>query len=369
MAKLSAAQINDLPDSAFLYIEPGGEKDDEGKTVPRSLRHFPVPDIEHVRNALARIPQSDLPADVKARATAKARAMLERMGGSAGKSDDEPFEFEIPEGAAWKSGLPVSFELDSAKEGDVLVAFAKADGATIDKDGHITDLSAIPSKAVPMSAYGHTSWPEKGSRLPVGRLDIGPDSASKTAMAQGSFFLKTTHGRDTYETVKGLGELGEWSYGYKILAAERAGGKTAKGKPIVRLKGLDIFEVSPTLVGAGVTRTVGIKSDDDGPLAGLPFAEDFDRVLVDVEGIVVRSKSLRDLRAKDGRELSESNRSRLIRLRESIAALEETKLELEELLARTDRADPEEAKALGAQLLAEHERVLAQLHGVAVGLG
>ena len=57
-AEMSAADINDLPDSAFAYIEPGGHKDDDGKTVPRSLRHFPINDEAHVRNALSRAPQS-----------------------------------------------------------------------------------------------------------------------------------------------------------------------------------------------------------------------------------------------------------------------------------------------------------------------
>ena len=57
-AAMPTSEINDLPDSAFAYIEPGGKKDSEGKTVPRSLRHFPIHDAEHVRNALARAPQS-----------------------------------------------------------------------------------------------------------------------------------------------------------------------------------------------------------------------------------------------------------------------------------------------------------------------
>jgi HK97 family phage prohead protease len=57
-AVLSGKQINDLPDSKFAYIEPGGTKDAEGKTIPRSKRHFPIHDAAHVRNALARAPQS-----------------------------------------------------------------------------------------------------------------------------------------------------------------------------------------------------------------------------------------------------------------------------------------------------------------------
>src|ERR1051325_5778213 len=58
MAQMTSAAINDLPDSAFAYIEPGGQKDQGGKTVPRSKRHFPVHDEAHTRNALSRAPQS-----------------------------------------------------------------------------------------------------------------------------------------------------------------------------------------------------------------------------------------------------------------------------------------------------------------------
>lgn len=57
-AEMSGKAINDLPDSAFAYVEPGGKKDADGKTTPRSLRHFPIHDEAHTRNALARAPQS-----------------------------------------------------------------------------------------------------------------------------------------------------------------------------------------------------------------------------------------------------------------------------------------------------------------------
>jgi len=80
--KWTTKYVNDLPDSAFLYIEPGGTKDRDGKTVPRRLRHFPYKDqngaidVAHLRNAIARIPQSDLPADVKERVQKRARRLL-----------------------------------------------------------------------------------------------------------------------------------------------------------------------------------------------------------------------------------------------------------------------------------------------------
>jgi HK97 family phage prohead protease len=81
-AQWTSAYMDNLPDSSFLYIEPGGKKDGEGKTKPRSLRHFPVkdaqgnPDPAHIRNALSRIPQSNVSASAKASATAAAQKML-----------------------------------------------------------------------------------------------------------------------------------------------------------------------------------------------------------------------------------------------------------------------------------------------------
>lgn len=66
MAKWTAKYINDLDDSAFLYIEKGGKKDEDKKTIPRSLRHLPYKnaegkvDLPHVKNALARLDQVKL---------------------------------------------------------------------------------------------------------------------------------------------------------------------------------------------------------------------------------------------------------------------------------------------------------------------
>jgi len=85
----STAMINDLPDDAFLWIETGGEKDDQGKTTPRSLRHLPYKDasgdvdLPHVRNAIARAPQmkdkegKKVGSQVVQRIQAKARKILE----------------------------------------------------------------------------------------------------------------------------------------------------------------------------------------------------------------------------------------------------------------------------------------------------
>jgi hypothetical protein len=73
-AEWDTAYINDLPDSAFAVISKGGTKDDQNKTVPRTLRHLPHHkadgslDIPHLRNALARLSQTDLSPEEQAEA-------------------------------------------------------------------------------------------------------------------------------------------------------------------------------------------------------------------------------------------------------------------------------------------------------------
>jgi hypothetical protein len=94
MAEWTASYINDLPDPSFAVIESGGEKDDAGKTVPRSLRHFPHHaangdvDLPHLRNALGRLDQSDLSDALKSKARKhlEAHAEEENVGEAAEKS-------------------------------------------------------------------------------------------------------------------------------------------------------------------------------------------------------------------------------------------------------------------------------------------
>jgi len=81
----TTAYVNTLPDSSFAYVEPG-DKDGEGKTTPRSKRHLPFRDkngkvdAAHVRNALARLDQTQIPASAKASAHSKLVAAAKQVG-------------------------------------------------------------------------------------------------------------------------------------------------------------------------------------------------------------------------------------------------------------------------------------------------
>lgn len=73
----STAYVDALPDSAFAYVGPGGEKDD---------RHLPYKDAEghidaaHVRNALARLDQTDISDAAKAQARRTLEAAAKEVG-------------------------------------------------------------------------------------------------------------------------------------------------------------------------------------------------------------------------------------------------------------------------------------------------
>lgn len=73
--------VDDLPDSSFAYVEPGGRLDAVGKTTPRVLRRFPYKDADGVvvaarlAKALEGIQTSSLPTRTKE----KVRARLEKV--------------------------------------------------------------------------------------------------------------------------------------------------------------------------------------------------------------------------------------------------------------------------------------------------
>src|SRR3990170_211845 len=133
--ELGSAQKNDLPDSAFLYIEPGGKRDNEGRTTPRSFRHLPVKeaegsiDLPHLRNAIARLSQSDtgkgwLSDSLRSSLLSKARRMLSNAGGNpkGGKVDELLKKF------AAELGLDLDDEMDE----DAVIAAAKNLNETIE---------------------------------------------------------------------------------------------------------------------------------------------------------------------------------------------------------------------------------------------
>ena len=141
MAVWDTAYVNDLPDSAFLLIAPGGKKDGDGKTVPRDLRYFPVRnaagdvDAAHLRNALARIPQaSNLTSAQRMAAMDKAKSLAkadEAIGGPSGTYAGTAGSGRAREPAVLETRtFEFSLELRDAGNGRTLIGRAVPYGET-----------------------------------------------------------------------------------------------------------------------------------------------------------------------------------------------------------------------------------------------
>jgi HK97 family phage prohead protease len=147
-----------------------------------------------------------------------------------------------------------SVQLKGDGSGEVGVDFATLN--VIDSQGDVTLPGAFSSgEQVRIASWGH-GW----DQLPVGRGTIA--EIDGRAHMEGKFFLDTIAGKEHYLTVKNLGELQEWSYGYDVLEASY--GKF-QDRDVRFLKKLKVHEVSPVLLGAGVdTRTTDIKGRAEG---------------------------------------------------------------------------------------------------------
>ncbi len=152
----------------------------------------------------------------------------------------------------------LSFELkqDAAVPGSVTAMFALYN--VMDHDYDITLPGAIADGTqVRISSWGH-KWMEH----PTGRGVVRDTGAA--ALLEGVFFIEgsgfeeTMAGREAYRTVKNLGNLQEWSYGYDVLDYSY---EYRDGYEVRILKKLAPFEVSPVMLGAGSnTGTLDIKA-------------------------------------------------------------------------------------------------------------
>lgn len=182
----------------------------------------------------------------------------------------------------------------AADKGEVSAVFSTF--GVIDHDGDITLPGAIKDGTeVVISSYGHEShW----GALPVGKGVIRTTEAE--AILEGQFFLDTTHGRDTFGTVKGLGPLQEWSYSLQDVSS-RSG--EVDGQQVRYLESIGkIKEVSPVLMGAGVgTRTLATKAQ------GLSLHDQIVEATDVVDEVVASAERVVALRAEKGKSLSAVN--------------------------------------------------------------
>jgi HK97 family phage prohead protease len=167
-------------------------------------------------------------------------------------------------------------EIKDLSQGLVRAVVARI--GVVDKEGDLFLPGAFGEQKVRVSAYNHKSWPQRGGDMPVGRGVIREEGDE--VIADLKFFLGTAHGRDTFEVVKEMGELQQWSYGYRVPEAELGSvskEQRAEGVHAVFRK-VPVTEVSPVLLGASQdTRTIAVKAvSEDGRTGTLILSGDFE---------------------------------------------------------------------------------------------
>lgn len=237
---------------------------------------------------------------------------------------------------------PLALKAD-APEGSVRAAFSVFD--VVDSDGDVVMASTFtPGQPVAMSAWGH-DW---GS-LAVGKgaIEVQPTAA----VFDGAFFLTTTPGRDHYETVKAMGDLQEWSWGFRVLAAEPG---TLNGQSVRFIKSAELYEVSPVLIGANrQTQTLAIKARSGFPEHVTAFRTELDDLLT-------HAKARYDMRADRGRPLGDEAKA-------SLRALASDLLRVRDELEALVMSDPKGAESPQVETLyLDFQRTVARLNGAAV---
>ena len=158
---------------------------------------------------------------------------------------------------------PKVFGLSQFKaEGDTgtfEAVFATLDA--IDHDGDTYDPGAIGNQDVVISQWNHGSWGEGAKALPIGVGSIF--ERGNEAIVSGEFDLDDADAEKTYKKLKylnGKGRPVEWSF---ALPEADWRWEDRDGREVRVFTRIEVPEVSPVLLGAGVnTRMTSIKGND-----------------------------------------------------------------------------------------------------------
>jgi hypothetical protein len=180
-AALTTADRDALPDGSFLYIEPGGSKDADGKTTPRSHRMFPYRDstgtidIAHLRAAAQDIPKSSLAKDLQSKLQIRAEKLLGQQHSKrsirkrpvlTSSVDGHQHQIDLDDPAdGWSDQLTTSYNTsEGAEQGHCHAwVYDEAGAITIAEDsGHMHAVDAV----VPADVIRQAALNDSGTRCP-----------------------------------------------------------------------------------------------------------------------------------------------------------------------------------------------------------
>jgi HK97 family phage prohead protease len=206
----------------------------------------------------------------------------------------------------------INFLTTDEAEGKVEAVFSVFN--VVDSDNDIVAPGAVKSgfgdKGVAM-VWGH-DWKDV-----IGRGVIEQDN--EKAVFKGQFIMDTERGRDAFNTVKAMGDLQQWSFGFEVLDSDKKMITKNDGTEheVRELKELKVWEVSPVLVGANQnTYTMAVKNDKS---SGVRFEDEVSDVRNRLDKLINRSKELTSIRLQKEKQLSENVVKNLIDLQNSLS--------------------------------------------------
>lgn len=178
----------------------------------------------------------------------------------------------------------------------------------VDHDGDIIRPGAFPSDKVSIQPS------HDGGAIPIGQARIREEGDK--AIASGKLNLETQAGREWHSHLKfdfdDPPAIQEWSFGFMI---DEASSETHEGQDVRVLEKMDVFEISPVLLGAGIeTETLAVKTRKQ-------FSDRIDAAIAEVSDIVEHARHIRTLREQKGSKLSPEREAQLAVLTENIAEL------------------------------------------------
>lgn len=347
MAEWDTAYINDLPDSAFACIDPDGEKDEDGRTVPRAKRHYPhhkadgSVDLPHLRNALARV----------------------RQDASVSCGEDHLEAHAEAEGVGKSKELPMTTAVKFVKGSELSI-----EGLGIPYGGPFGGKDLDGEFFTKDTDFCFDWFPERPTIY-----DHGLDGDMQTTVVgkvtkhepvdDGIWTRAQLNKNHRYLTaVQELVQQGALSF--SSGAMPHLVQKDVKTGEITRWPWIEL-SLTPTpanpdavIYAVKTSTALAHLSAFEGGFAPAAesYADHFDRVLEEVKALTGRTEDIASLRAKVGRVLSAANRERLATLRERIS---ETTTQagavlkdLDDLLRATDPEAEKRAHALFVAFLA-----------------
>jgi HK97 family phage prohead protease len=250
---LTTSSINDLADDQFAYIEPGGSKDSSGKTVPRSLRHFPIHDKAHADNAAARIAQG---AKFGKEALPKVKAAQKKFGETSDGGRSVP---------AWgdteRRYTPGAVELRTGTDGQLLGGYGAVFGKLSRNLGGFVER-------VGDGAFNQTrqlGWPNVVCRYNHDSNMVLGTTAGRTLQLRTDSLgldyevLPPQARADILELVQ-RGDVQYSSFAFRVPDGGDEWGVTDQNYPMRTLLEVQLVDVAPVLDPAYPDATAGLRS-------------------------------------------------------------------------------------------------------------